>query len=194
MAENEKISDQELIEALKAGSDAAFTTIYKKYWYKMFLVANRKLQNREMAEEVIQDIFTRLWKERGNLRILNLDYYLFSAVRYEVVDLIRIHGSRNEYLCYYKSFATFEDHTTENTVAFNDLTRTIDEGLNELPEKSREIFRLNRLEHWPVSKIAEHFHLSEKAVEYHLTKVTKSMRHFLKQATISLALFYEQIF
>lgn len=189
MIDSAKVSEQILIEALRAGDEHAFTTIYKEYWYPMFLVAYRKLDNREAAEEIIQDIFARLWKERAKVHIISLNFYLFSAVRYEVIDFIRLQSSQNKYFHYFQSFSSFEDCNTENTIAFNDLTKILEEGLDILPEKSKEIFKLNRLEHWTVSQIALHFQLSEKAVEYHLTKATRSMRIYLKDALISALLF-----
>ncbi len=186
MADITEVSEKDLILSLQAGDENAFTAVYKTYWYRMFLVAYRKLQQREVAEELIQDIFTRMWKERSRLNIVSLDYYLFSAVRYEVIDHIRTQGARSKYLDYYQAFSSFEDSNTENTIAFNELNKMIDESLSILPEKSQEIFRLSRLENWSVAKIALHFHLSEKAVEYHLTKATKSLRIHLKDAIISL--------
>ncbi|MEO6281964.1 MAG: sigma-70 family RNA polymerase sigma factor [Dyadobacter sp.] len=184
--ESKRLSDRNLIEALRSGDEQAFTTIYKEYWYRMFVVAYRKLQHREVAEELIQDIFTRLWKERESVKIISLDYYLFSAVRYEVIDYIRAYGPQNAYLSYYQAFTKFEETNTENTIAFNELVENIDKGLDTLPEKSKEVFRLSRMENWTVSQIAGHMHLSEKAVEYHLTKATKSMRSYLKESLISL--------
>lgn len=194
MLESERLSEQKLIEALRSGDENAFTAIYKEYWYKMFLVAYRKLQHREIAEELIQDIFTRLWKEREKVQIVRLDYYLFSAVRYEIIDHIRACRPQNEYLDYYLAFSEFEDFSTENTVAFNDLVETIDKGLDILPEKSKEIFKLNRIENWSVPQIADHFELSEKAVEYHLTKATKSIRIYLKEVLISSLLILSSFF
>lgn len=188
MLNSERLSEQNLIESLRRGDEQAFTMIYQQYWYRMFLVAYRKLQNREIAEEIIQDIFTRLWKERDKVSIVQLDYYLFSAVRYEVIDHIRAFGPKKEYLNYYQAFSNSEDLSTENTIAYNDLKETLDKGLDILPERSREIFKLNRFEHWPVSKIAGHFNLSEKAVEYHITKATKSLRIYLKETHFSILL------
>jgi len=184
MVDYKETSEQDLIEGLRAGDRNAFTAIYQEYWYRMFVVAQRKLQNRELAEELIQDIFTRLWKERETIRITQLDYYLFSAVRYEVIDQIRAVGRQNNYIQYYHAFRSFEDLNTENTVALNDLIGMIDKGLEILPDKSREVFQLSRLENWSVQKIALHMGLSEKAVEYHLTKATKSIRIYLKEILI----------
>ncbi|GAB2769673.1 RNA polymerase sigma-70 factor [Rhabdobacter roseus] len=181
-------SEQELIAALQNGDQRAFTTIYKTYWYRMFLVAYRKLQHREIAEELIQDIFTRLWKERATMKITQLDAYLFSAVRYEIIDHIRSKGPVNAYVEYYQAFSPLVDRNTEHTIAYNDLIETLDKGMDFLPEKSKLIFRLSRLENWPVPQIAQHVNLSEKAVEYHLTKASKAIRLYLEEAYISLLL------
>jgi len=189
MVDFKKTSEEDLIEGLRAGDRDAFTVVYKEYWYRMFTVANRKLQNRELAEELIQDIFTRLWKERESIKITQLDYYLFSAVRYEVIDHIRAVGRQNNYIQYYQSFSSFEDLNTENTIALNDLVAMIDKGLEILPDKTREVFQLSRLQNWPIPKIAKHMDLSEKAVEYHLTKATKSIRIYLREILISLLAF-----
>ena len=186
MSEENRVSEQNLIAALKDGDEQAFTKIYKHYWYRMFQVAFHKLQKREIAEELVQDIFARLWKERTNLKILNLDYYLFSAVRYEVIDHIRAKGSQRDYDDYFRAYAMVEDLNTENTIAFNDLVQHINKGLEVLPEKPREIFRLNQLEHWPVDRIGAYFNLSEKAIQYHLAKTTKFFRIYLNEIQICL--------
>ncbi len=175
-----------LLLALQNGDGDAFTAIYKAYWYDMFLVAYRKLRDKEAAEEIVQDIFLRLWRERDNLHIENLNYYLFSAVRYEVIDYIRTKGRTLEYLDYQASFDSIQDLDTENQLALDDLLRVIDECLHILPEKTREIFRLHKLEYWPVSRIAARFQLSDKAVEYHLTKSVRVVRTHLKEVMILL--------
>ena len=184
MVDNDKAGH--LLLALQNGDAEAFTAIYKAYWYDMFLVANRKLRNKEAAEEIVQDIFLRLWRERDTQRIENLNYYLFAAVRYEVIDHIRVKGRSFEYLDYYDSVDAIGDLNTENQLALDELLRVIDECLHILPEKTREIFRLHKLEYWPISRIAAHFGLSEKAVEYHLTKSVRLVRTHLKEVMVLL--------
>lgn len=175
-----------LLLALQNGDAEAFTAVYKAYWYDMFLVAYRKLRNKEAAEEIVQDIFLRLWRERETLRIENLNYYLFSAVRYEVIDYIRTKGRTFENLDDYGSIEGMQDLNTENQLALDELLRVIDECLHILPEKTQEIFRLHKLEYWPISRIATRFGLSEKAVEYHLTKSVRVVRTYLKEVMILL--------
>jgi RNA polymerase sigma-70 factor (family 1) len=186
MGNPEPILDSKLVESLRMGDQEAFTAIYKKYWYRMYCHAHQKLKDREAAEEIVQDIFTYLWKECKKLNIGNLENYLFSAVRYEVIDVIRVRGSQSKYVEYYQNFFATSDLNTQNTVEYNELLQFIDNGLEELPDKSREIFKLNRLDNWSVTQIAKHYKLSEKAVEYHITKATKSIRAYLTETLISV--------
>jgi RNA polymerase sigma-70 factor (family 1) len=177
--------NRQWIEGLRSGDQDAFTAIYKKYWYQMFQVVFRKINDREAAEEIVQEIFTRLWKERSSLSITYLDRYLFTAVRYEIIDYLRSKISLtaledDESV----QLAAFTGSETENTVLFNDLQESISRGLQKLPLKSRNIFILNKMEYWPIAEISRHYKLSEKAVEYHLTKALKHMRFYLSEHVI----------
>ncbi len=188
MPDSPRVSDQQLLEALCSGQEWAFTAIYDAYWYPMYKAAFHKIGQRHIAEEIVQDIFTRLWNERANLRTTTLNYYLFSAVRFEVIDHIRKAGPRSRYLAYYQAFASQHEHYTEDEVAYNELLRNIDEGLKPFPAKTREMFKLSRVENWTVAQIAEFMHLSEKTVEYHLAKASKVVREYLNESLLVLLL------
>lgn len=181
------LEEENLWDAIREGDQEAFTVLYKRFWYPMYRVAYRKLNKKEAAEEIIQEIFTRLWKDRKNLTIEHLDRYLFSAVRYEVIDFYRANpplAGLDEVLC---PIGEIEDTNTESTILMNDLMENIDRGLMILPEKSRDIFKLHRFENWPIPKIAIHFSITEKTVEYHLTKSLKYIRTYLTNTLILLS-------
>ncbi len=184
----EQEEDSFLLEAFRSGDATAFSGIYRKYWYPMYRVVYRKTGRREIAEEIVQDIFTRLWRERKKLAITDLNRYLFSAVRYETIDYYRSRIMHDDFDECLNDLSLREDTTTEDTILLNDLLETIDKGLEDLPEKSKEIFRLSRFQHWPVSRIARHFELSEKAVEYHLSKALKHLRIYLSDTLIVIVL------
>jgi RNA polymerase sigma-70 factor (family 1) len=173
-------SEIELIDNLIQGDRNSFTIIYKKYWYKLYLIAYRKLKDREIAEELVQEIFVGLWEKRSNSGIQSLERYLVCAMKYAVIDHIRCQITRNKYLEYYRAFVETDQSETEELIAMNDLASSLEIGLNSLPDKSQEVFRLSRMESWPVYKIASHLHLSEKGVEYHITKSLKTLRIVLK--------------
>jgi RNA polymerase sigma-70 factor (ECF subfamily) len=183
-----KVADVTLLEALQQGDEQAFSAIYERYWYKVFLIAYRRLKDKELAKELVQEIFLKLWKNRLTLRITQLENYLVFAVKYAVIDHIRSNMVQDKYQAYYQLFMSTADSNTEDTLAYNDLLNTVNSGLETLPQKSREVFRLNRLENWPVPKIALHLKLSEKAVEYHLTKSLKILRAYLREYMLILLL------
>lgn len=188
MPDSQEVSDQQLIEALRCGHEWAFTAIYDQYWYALYRVALHKLGQKHIAEEIIQDIFTRLWNERQNLQTTALNYYLFSAVRFEVIDYVRKAGPRSRYLAYYQAFASQSEHSTEDAVAYNELLHSIDEGLKPFSPKTREIFKLSRIESWTVGQIAEFMNLSDKTIEYHLSKASKAVREYLNETLLVLLL------
>ena len=66
------------------------------------------------------------------------------------------------------------------TIEYNDLARALEEKVKVLPEKTQEVFRLNRLEGRSVSEIANQLNLSEKAIEYHITRSRKELKLLLK--------------
>lgn len=184
--------DKQLVEELRSGDQRAFTAIYKAYWYDMYLVVFRKLNNHEAAEEIVQDIFTRLWKEHKTISITHLDRYLFSAVRYEVIDYLRSKVNTTIYDDYFRELDHYMDTETENTIIFNDLQATIHRGLDELPVKSKEIFISSWFHYLSIKEIAKQYRLSEKAVQYHLAKALKHIRLHLSDHAMTLisALFY----
>lgn len=175
-----QLGDSALVEALGKDNREAFAEIYERYWSRLFWVFYRKLKAKEVAEELVQDLFISLWNKRATTQIENLEHYLFSAVKYRIIDYIRAQLTRESYSVYYKAFISIENHETEETVAVNDLTFALEESIDKLPEKSREVFRLSRLEHRSIREIAKLLNLSEKAVEYHLTKALKMLRGHLK--------------
>lgn len=178
--------DEDLVDRLREGDSAAFVDIYEKYWYKVFLSAYRRVGDKEVARELTQDLFLKIWDRRLKMKIDKLENYLMIAIKNSVIGYIEKQLAANRYLKYYKSFISMHTLSTENAVNFNELSEAIEKGLIKLPEKSRTVFKLHKLDHWPVDKVAHHLQLSEKTVGYHLTKSVKFMRIFLKEFTLSI--------
>lgn len=166
-----------------------FTLVYEKYWYKLYIIGYNRLRDKEICEELVQDVFVKLWEKRETLDVENLENYLTKSMKYKVIDHIRSQVSQNNYAAYYQCYVDIQQSQTEDTIALNDLQNLLEIGLNTLPEKSREIFRLSRFESWPISQIAVHLRISEKGVEYHLTKSLKKLRAYLKEFVIGMLFF-----
>jgi RNA polymerase sigma-70 factor (family 1) len=189
-------SDAALLEGVRADEEGAFAEIYQRYCYRLFTVAYGKLKSHEAAEELIQDLFADLWSRRAGLQVERLESYLFSMVRYRIINYIKTQKLKAGYDLYCRLSQPATDLSTENSLALNDLTSALMTGVRKLPEKSREVFQLSRLEHYTVPEISLRVNLSEKAVEYHLTKSLKLLRSYLRDfllVLLPLAIFLKQV-
>lgn len=153
-------------------------------------MAYSRVRSKEVTEEIVQDIFTSLWDKRASLSINHLPSYLFTAVKYKALNYIESRLVYEKYWDYYKHYVPQQEDATESIVEFNELMEAIEEGMEHLPEKSKKVFRLNRLEGRSVPEIANILNLSEKAIQYHITQSVKKLRVHLKNYILSLAIFF----
>jgi RNA polymerase sigma-70 factor (family 1) len=174
-------NEDEILKALRDGDEEAFFKIYEAYWYQVFRIAYKRLGKKDVAKELTQDLFLKLWEKRNELKPQKIGNYLFVSIKNAVIDHINAGLVANKYVDFYKSYATQSSSVTENVVEFDDLSEAIERGLLKLPVKTQEVFKLSRLDHWTPDKIARHLNLSEKTVGYHLTKSLKFMRTYLRE-------------
>lgn len=182
--------DAALAQALRQGNEQAFAEIYNRYGFALIEQAFRKVNSRETAEEIVQDLFTTLWHKRETADIQKLREYLGSAVKYRVINLIKTKLTHQDYVAYCRSLATEADHRTEQDLTAADLSGALHSGLAHLPAPARAVFQLSRLEHQTVPQIAIRLKLSPKAVEYHLTRALKLLRVALKDFLVLLVFAY----
>ncbi|GGG29346.1 DNA-directed RNA polymerase sigma-70 factor [Hymenobacter glacieicola] len=178
--------DAALLDAMRTDEEGAFEELYKRYCYRLFTVAYQKLKGREVAEELVQDLFTDLWSRRASHQIQQVEHYLFSAIRYRIINYIKAQKVRSGYELYCRISLSEANTDTEEALAAEDLSAALLAGVRKLPEKSREIFQLSRLEHYSVPEISVRVNLSEKSVEYHLTKSLKLLRSYLRDFLVAL--------
>lgn len=176
----QKTGDGDLVDFLKAGKRPAFEEIYRRYWYKLFAIAYHHTGIREEAEEIIQEIFLDLWRRRADANIRNLDLYLTIAVKNQIYDFFKSQLSYRRYREYLIFNEISKHYDTENIVGFSELSAAVEHVLNLLPEKSAEVFKRSRFENQSVKEIAQGLNLSEKAVEYHITKSLRFLRENLR--------------
>jgi len=172
--------DERLVEFLREGQISAFEEIYRRYWYKLYSIAYHQTGVREEAEELVQEVFLTVWNRRAEVIIRHLDLYLTIAIKNQVYDYIKSQISYRKYQEYLIFQEIHQYYDTDEIVNFSELTQAVEKVLSLLPEKSAEIFRRSRFENQPVRDIASSLQLSEKAVEYHITKSLKFLKENLK--------------
>jgi len=161
------LSNEQLLLLLKRSDGKAFQTIYKLYWKDCYLIAYRKLNSKILAEEATQNIFVSLWERRAQLEIKNLQAYLKTSVKYQVINFIEAKLVTQKHLPFLSKTRLVEN-TVENAVYYKELMNALEQAIQNLPTKTQQIYRMSRYEYLSGREIAERVGLSEKSVEYHI--------------------------
>jgi len=183
-----KLTDDELLEAIRHDDEAAFAELFRRYWRKVHDMAFPRVRSEEVTAEIVQDLFISLWDKRASHAIRHLPSYFYTAVKNRALNYMEAQMVRKSYRDYCLKFFPGWDNITEKTVEYDDLMGALETGMQQLPEKSRTVFRLNKLEGRSIPEIADTLKLSEKAIGYHLTQSLKKLRFHLKDYVTTLAL------
>jgi RNA polymerase sigma-70 factor (ECF subfamily) len=148
----------------------------------------KRIQSKEISEELVQDIFTSLWANRETSSIQSLSSYLFAAAKYKVINHLSKELSRRSFASEQVLLAS-QDNSTEEAVLLDDFNRALEREINKLPAKRQAIFKLHRQEHLSVKQVATQLGISEKTVENQFGKALKvlkvNLRHFTLIGIIS---------
>jgi RNA polymerase sigma-70 factor (ECF subfamily) len=177
--------DVELVSDLQAGKAEALNEIFRRYWRQLYRSAFHKVRSHELAEEIVQELFMDLWDKKERLfssshDALHLPSYLNRAVRNRVLNHLRKKLYDQKYWEYCRLYFPVSEDSTHELAEYNDLSHKLETAINQLSDKTKEIFVLHKLKGVPVVQISRKLKLSQKAVGYHLTKSVKELRFHLR--------------
>lgn len=166
-----QISTHTLTARLQKGDEKAFRIIYERYWEKLFHTCFYFTRSREDTEDMLMGIFSSLWHNRETAAIENLDAYLARAAKNQSLKFILRRQKQQRQLQVLRK--RMEDHTPESPellLEYKELDSQLSGQVQELPEKTKAIFILNREKGLSYPEIARTLGISVKTVEYHISK------------------------
>lgn len=191
----ELTDEKELYQRLKEGDERAFNDLFRKYYSSMCHFARQFLNDSEMAEETVQDMFVRIWEKRESLNIeTSVKHYLFRSVRNQCLNQIQHQKIRQQYASLVKESA-HQDINPDQYYVEVDLLKRIEKSIDSLPVKRQEIFRLSREQGLKYKEIAEELNISIKTVEAQMGLALKHLREDLKEFShhlVSLFLLFKK--
>lgn len=182
------LSDENLLGLIQNNEDKAFQFLFKKYYPRLLAYAIRFVKEKEIAEDIIQEVFMSFWEKRQLLKSISLSSLLFCMVRNASINYLKqkvlvekypiefIENIDGEEKLYTLDFALSADEET----LYEELKKKIQEALSILPERSREIFLLSRFNGLKNKEIASKLDISTTAVEKHISKSLKKISLYLK--------------
>ncbi len=178
-----------IIKQLQDGNEKVFEQIVREYWPRMFKFALIYTQNNETSQELVQDTFLVLWNNRAILKDnTNLITYLMVVLRNKCLNLLEQTRIRQLYIeeiddetIYQRANLYVLQDEASQIVESEDLHKAIERALSKLPEKTREVFMLSRYDGLKNQQIAETKNISQKTVEYHISKALQILKEELPQ-------------
>ncbi len=168
----------QLQEGLMRGDAKSFETIFHLFQAKLLAFIKMSLQDTADAEEIVQQVFMKIWLKRELIDPQkSLEAFLYAIAKNEIKDFLRKTLHKKKYLSTLLSETANVHSDVEKTVEFNETKRILNSLIDELPEKRRKVFVLNRMQGKTYRQIAEDLNISENTVDSQMRKALA----FLKQ-------------
>ncbi len=177
MADYSKYLDQQLVALLRENDRHAFNEIYARYFWLLHTHAHKWIRDREETKDLIQEVFLTVWEKRQALKPeLGLSAYLYTSVRNRVFNRLSRQQVAAAYLASLDDYLDKGEYITDHLVREKELKRIIEEGIDSMPRKMQEVFRLSREENLSHKEIAERLKLSEQTVRKHIQHALRILR------------------
>jgi RNA polymerase sigma-70 factor (family 1) len=176
----QEYNDQELLAQWRKGHKTAFNTLFDRYFNKLLQYTLKRLNNRQLAEELVMDVLLRLWRHKDSLNgDHSLNAYLFRSVMNGIIDHLRkrsiqtlsIEGLNVEHFCI---------PGPDEQLHQQDLANIYQSTLSSLSPKRKLTFELSRKEGKSHKEIAAEMDISISTVKQHINATLNLLRKIMK--------------
>lgn len=168
------------IEKMKAGDRESFNQVFRRYYSPMVRFCIRYVADSDIASEIVQDLFVKLWSNREKISFnTSFESYMMTSVRNSALTYINKERSHHE--ANLRVFSEESDNIDPSeTLQSNNLEESYRKILKDMPEKRREVFLASRYDGLKYSEIAEKLGISQKTVEAQMSAAIKQLKEGLK--------------
>lgn len=175
MSNYKSYTEKELLQLLSNDDRLAFGEIYDRLWKPLFAIAYNRLKELQAAEDIVQDVFASLWKNRHAVEADSVKNYLAAATKYMVLAKIKRMALERRYQ-QSAQLAPVVELNVDGDIDNKRLLQFIKTEVETLPEKCRLIFQCSRDKGMSAKEIATEFNISAKTVENQLNKALRHLR------------------
>lgn len=169
---------------LNEWDENTFEKLYDEYYSSLCLFANKYLHDLDLARSLVQELFVDLWLKREKITVRDsVKPYLYRAVRNKSINYLRESKKSVSFSDISESSLNLQS-SYEDKLEEAELNNRINQSINELPEKCREIFLLCRFEGLKYNQIATKLNISVKTVEMQMGIALKKLRSKLSDLQI----------
>lgn len=157
------ITDEKLLAAIKRDDYVSYNTLFIRYYNRLCYYVYRLLMNKDDAEDIVQDLFLTLWKNRSKIEIEgNVSIYLYTMAKNLTLNHIR---SRANYKTLLENQEKTMSYYEENLLECEEFRIMLYDCINRLPERCKEVLLLHRVKGLKQKEIANHLSISVKTIK-----------------------------
>jgi len=186
------MTEKQLVDSINKGELEAFHHLYIEYYSSLCIYAKNFTRNKEIAEEVVQDVFINIWEHKGHLNIENsLKSFLFVSVRNGCLNHLKHLLVINKFNLYYtqllkdaQDLFNVSQETGDSLLMANELEEKISKEIELLPEQCRRIFIMSRFDCLTHQEIADKLGVTINTVHRQTSIALEKLRLALKNYLI----------
>lgn len=187
------LNDKDILRRISLKEDEAFENLYREHYKKLFLISFSYTKNQETSEEVVHDVFLKIWNQSSTLNITqSLNAYLAKAVINTSLNAIKKNKRLKEQLDDYNTddfFSAIAEDVSEHAEETEKALLVLERAIEMLPPQCKKILQMSKFEKLKQQEIAETLNISIKTVKNHLTYAYKKLKEVVGTELMTVALF-----
>jgi len=181
MSPNHPYRPNEVLLQLTEGNESAFKQIYDRYWLGIYKTVKRYTKSQEVAEDIVQEIFTTLWNNRTHFtEVINIEYYLITMAKNLTYKTLRKMAFEKEVRNHWSEEGLRKENVENDAVLDQQYAQLIQHAVGLLPSQQKQIFQLAKVEGLSHKDIAVQLKISHLTVKTHMAKALRAIRHYLQ--------------
>lgn len=191
MSQYRQYTDDLLVQLLAEGDTEAFSELYERYAGILYVHAHKRVADREIAQDLVQDLFASIWMNRNHRLIAtSVSSYLYSALRYKIINWLLREKRLSDYEASLMDELSIEPTGADHGLRERELRQLIEREVARLPKKMRQIFQMSRDQQLCHREIAEQLNLSPGTVKKQINSALRVLRVKLEAFLAMLILFF----
>ena len=185
------MDNKELTKLIKKGDKTAFEKLFKEYAPKIYHFSLSYLHNVADSEELVQDVFLKIWEKRLMLNQSgNLNAFIYKVAINTIYDFIRRKNVEHAFKDYVETNGNNTSiNFTWHEVIFNEMQDRLNELIEQFPDQRRKIFKMSKQEGLTNDEIAGKLNLSKRTVENQLYRAVAYLKEHLKNEPFTFIVF-----
>lgn len=179
MPKDDVYNEKELLQLLAAGDEHAFRRLFDAFRDKIYFYIFRMTESRQTAEDVLQDVFLKLWQERTQLhKIDNLNAWIYRLALNRTINGMKRVARETLILAELgRPINTPDVPATDDRLIQLELKKMLDLAVEKLPAQQKKVFHLSRVEGLKHKEIASQLNISPFTVKKHMQQAL----HFIRE-------------